>query len=299
MGGPVLSAAPRPGSPGEGQPAGNPVAPHWRFAIFLLATATGVLALRLLHAAASGLIPAGARAPAFMLVLAGGLLIGHAWTFQLAEPRAWGYVGLGREALRGVAMAEATLLGAAAIAVPVAALLAMGWLRFEPAAPGSSSGAALSALALLVPASLWEELFVRGFAFAILRERWGAGGALVATSLAFGGLHLLNAEATVRSVAVVTLAGIFLGLVLVRTGSLYAAWAAHLAWNAVLVVGLHATVSGVALPQPGYRLVDNGPDWATGGPWGPEGGVFAAAGLAVAAWTIHRRPSRRLEPGHE
>jgi membrane protease YdiL (CAAX protease family) len=174
--------------------------------------------------------------------------------------------------------------------------VAIRWLRVEPAEAGSSLGAAAGSLAVLIPAAFWEELFVRGYAFATIRERWGATGAIVATSLLFGGLHFLNEGSTVPAVGVVTLAGIFLGLVLVRTGSLYAAWAAHVAWNAVLVAVMHANVSGLAMDAPDYRVVDAGPDWATGGNWGPEGGLFAAMGLVVAIWIIFRRPSRRLEP---
>ncbi|HEX9563712.1 MAG TPA: CPBP family intramembrane glutamic endopeptidase [Gemmatimonadaceae bacterium] len=272
------------------------ISPPWRLAVFVLATAVGVLGLRLIHSFVSGFIPVGARPSVFMVILAGGLLIGHAWTFRLVEPRGWAYVGLGREALQPRLLGAGALAGAAAIAIPAGVLLALGWLRVAPTDPGSASGAAAAAMALLLPASLWEELFVRGFAFAILRERWGSVKALLATSTAFGALHVLNAGATLLSVSVVTLAGIFLGLVLVRTGSLYAAWAAHLSWNVVLVVGLHASVSGVELPAPGYRVIDAGPDWATGGPWGPEGGLFAAAGLVAAVWIIYRRPLRRTEP---
>ena len=79
--------------------------------------------------------------------------------------------------------------------------------------------------------------------------------------------------------------------------SLYAAWAAHLAWNAVLVVFLHATVSGIVMASPDYQLVENGPDWATGGAWGPEGGVVAAAGLALATWYVIWRQARRRSEG--
>lgn len=234
-----------------------------------------------------------------MIVMAGGMLIGHAWTFQLVDRRAWRFVGLGREALSAGPLLLGAGLGALAIGLPSAALLALGWLRVQPSLPGTSLGAALASMAFLVPASLWEELLVRGYAFATLRERWGAPGAILATSLMFGAIHFINAGATIGAVGVVTLAGVFMGLVLVRTGSLYAAWAAHLAWNAMLVIVLHATVSGLALESPDYRVVDSGPDWATGGAWGPEGGVFAAVGLAVASWIIFRRRDAARRLAHE
>ena len=230
-----------------------------------------------------------------MLVMAGGLLIGHAWTFHLVDLRGWSFVGLGREALSAKTMATGAALGALAIGLPCAALLAMGWLRLAPGDATSPLGMAVAALAMLVPAALWEELFVRGYAFSLLRERWGALAAILATSVVFGATHLINADVTVQAVLVVTLGGVFLGLIRDSLRSLYAAWAAHLAWNVVLVVVLHASVSGLEMDAPGYRVVDAGPDWATGGAWGPEGGWFAAASLAVAIWYVYRR-SHRPEP---
>jgi hypothetical protein len=41
----------------------------------------------------------------------------------------------------------------------------------------------------------------------------------------------------------------------------------------------HVAVSGLAVETPDYRIIDAGPDWATGGVWGPEGGMGAAAGM--------------------
>jgi membrane protease YdiL (CAAX protease family) len=272
------------------------LSPPWRLAIFVLACAAGIMGMRLAHSLIAGWIPVWAREAGFMVVMVGGLLIGHAWTFSVVDRRGWKFVGLDREALRPASLAFGAGLGALAIAVPAAALLAIGWLQVQSSDAGSSLGAAMGSMAVLIPAAFWEELFVRGYAFQTIRERWGATGAIVATSLLFGGLHFLNEGSTLGAVSVVTLAGIFLGLVLVRTGSLYAAFAAHLAWNAVLVAVMHANVSGVAMDAPDYRIVDSGPDWATGGTWGPEGGIFAVVGLAIATWIIFRRPTRRLEP---
>lgn len=288
------------------EPPANPVAapsaaPHWRLAIFLLASAIGVLACRLLFMILSALVPATAAAltalTGFTWMMSAGLLLGHAWTVRVAEPRGWAVMGLDGEAAHPRVVAPAALLGAAAIGGPALALLAMGWLRVEPAPDGSSLGAALVVLPLLVPGALWEELLLRGYGFTVVRERWGAWRAIAVTSAVFGVLHLVNPGASAQSVTLVTLAGCFLGYLRVRTGSVYAAWAAHLAWNLVLVAALHTEVSGVALPAPDYRVVEAGPDWATGGPWGPEGGLFAGAGLVGGIAVLSRwRPRRQ---GHD
>jgi hypothetical protein len=80
----------------------------------------------------------------------------------------------------------------------------------------------------------------------------------------------------------VALAGIFLGGVLVVTGSLWAAFAAHLAWNWTLSAVIHTPVSGLPFVVPDYRAIDAGPDWITGGAWGPEGGIAAGLGMCAA-----------------
>jgi hypothetical protein len=115
------------------------------------------------------------------------------------------------------------------------------------------------------------------------------------TSVAFGVAHAGNlATAQPLALLLVTLAGVFLGWVVLARRSVYAAIAAHVAWNAVLVAALHTEVSGARLgAPPAYRVVDAGPDWATGGPWGPEGGLAAGAGITVALLiTLSRRRSR-------
>jgi hypothetical protein len=134
---------------------------------------------------------------------------------------------------------------------------------------------------------------MRGYPFAVLRERFGVWPAIAATSVIFGLMHLGNPSVTARSIALVMLAGVFLGLVVVVTRSLWAAWVAHFAWNFTLAALLHTPVSGLPLARPDYQLLDAGPDWATGGSWGPEGGAGAALGMLASmgylSWRLRRR----------
>jgi hypothetical protein len=149
---------------------------------------------------------------------------------------------------------------------------------------------------MLLPAALLEELVTRGYIFAVLRETWGWKWTLMVTSVAFGLLHLQNAGVTVESVLLVIAAGLLLGGIMVAMRSLYAAWMAHFAWNWTMAVVFHTAVSGLPLESPGYRYVDAGPDWATGGPWGPEGGIPAGLGMgggAAVAYLYARRHRAR------
>jgi hypothetical protein len=132
---------------------------------------------------------------------------------------------------------------------------------------------------MLLPAALAEELLTRGYVLSALREVWGWSGAIAATSVGFGLLHLKNPDATARSLVLVVLAGCFLGSVVWVTRSLYAAWMAHFAWNWTMAVVFHVAVSGLWMETPRYRYVDAGPAWVTGGGWGPEGGLPAGVGM--------------------
>lgn len=226
------------------------------------------------------------------------LLIGTAFALRYVDKRPWRDVWLGKDAGRPALIGFGLVIGGLAIGVPTAMLVAGRWLRETAGGAGSWWGAAVRLTLMLLPAALAEELATRGYILSVLRGWWGWSWAIAATSVAFGLLHLANAGATAGSVALVTLAGVFLAAVVYATRSLYAAWAAHFAWNWTMAVLFHTAVSGLPLEAPRYRYVDAGPDWATGGVWGPEGGVPAGLGMGAGvgiAYAFARRARSRRE----
>ncbi len=173
-------------------------------------------------------------------------------------------------------------------------LAATGHARIE-AVPAAVAGGfdawlatALRLTVLLAPAALWEELIFRGYLWTVAEQAAGLRVARWSTALAFGLVHLQNPGAGVMSLVLVTLAGLCLGAIRESTGSLAAAWLAHLMWNWTMAVVLHVPVSGLAFDTPGYRTVVTGPAWWTGGTWGPEGGG-AALFLLGGAWLLSLR----------
>ncbi len=208
------------------------------------------------------------------------------------DVRPWRDVGLAPSAARASLVGKGWCIGFAAIGAACGALLAVGWLRIAPSEPGSSFAAAVRITIVLVPAALAEEVLCRGYLLTVIRERIGTRGAVGATSLAFGALHVSNPGWTIASVAIVALAGVFLAAVRVAYDSLYAAWAAHVAWNWVMAVPLHAPVSGLRFESPDYRTVSAGPAWVTGGAWGPEGGLAAAIAMLACLFFLYARRRR-------
>jgi membrane protease YdiL (CAAX protease family) len=277
--------------------AGAPRAP-WRLLFFAAAAVAAMIAVDwTVYPLVSGAAWFVARwqpvLHPWLLLLA--LLLAHATSIRVLRRESWTSVGLHREAARPAHFARGLLVGAAAVGAPSLVLVSIGWLRPEAAGPGSSLAAALHHLVFLAPAALAEELLVRAYPFAVLRAAAGDGVALVATSAVFGLLHLQNAGANLQSVLQVAFAGVWLGGVLLVTGSLYAAWAAHFGWNWVMAALLHTPVSGLRLTAPDYRLTDAGPDWATGGAWGPEAGLGATLGMAATLIYLVARHPRREE----
>ncbi len=257
----------------------NELRAGWRIGLFVLA---GLAASNVAVPLAAMSIPVVAMPWVRPTLECLAVLAATRFATVTVDETGWSAVGLGAGCWRPRTLLLGLAAGSLAIAVPTSLLIAHGDLSFVSAPDGSASRALLSSAAVLAPAALTEELLMRGYAFAVLSGRWGWPVATGVTSVVFGMLHLGNPGVSALAIANVVAAGVFLAGVRVVTGSLAAAWAAHFAWNWTMSAGFHTAVSGLPFGTPGYQLVDTGPDWLSGGAWGPEGGVAAAVGMIGA-----------------
>lgn len=253
-----------------------------------------VLAL-LLATLAGVLLPPGLQGGALGL-LAGSLLAG--WTFLRLHGRPPGALGFylspegWRELLGGWGLGT---LVALAVVGAMAAGGGLAWTREAGSAAGWLAEGGRAAALLALPAAA-EEAFVRGYPLQALAEAWGAMWALVTTSALFGAMHLWNPEVTPLAALNVAVAGVFLGVVYLRTGSLWWATGAHLGWNWCHGFLADVPVSGLeVIDAPLYEGRAQGPSWLGGGGFGPEGSLVATVLLAAAAALCWR--SARLGPG--
>lgn len=266
----------------------------WRGLLFVAVSIVALfmasVVVAMLQSAAAS---AGIRLLVHPLVYPMGFLAAHVFMLRQVERKDWSYVWLGREAARPSKLVSGLALGTLAVALPAGALLASNQLSVVDAPDGAWWSTALLATAVLLPSAFAEEMFARGYIFALLREAAGWKLALAATSIGFGLLHMANPGANWQSLSVVVLAGFFLGAIVLVTGSLYAATLAHFAWNWFIAAVLHMPVSGIpVVGSPDYKVVETGPDWLTGGSWGPEGGLAAGLGLSIGliylSWSARR-----------
>ncbi len=237
----------------------------------------------------------GAQDILFQCISLASVLIATWIMLRRVDKLTWSTVGLDRAAASPRLIAKGLGLGAFTIGVTSLVLLGAGMMRIDRTVPGSWWGEAWRSTLLFLPAAFFEELFIRGYVFAILRRAGGWKLALIVTSVVFGLLHAWNPNPDAESILAVIVAGFFLGAVFLATRSLYAAGTAHFAWNWVMSGALHIAVSGVPTRDPDYRFVETGPDWLTGGPWGPEGGIAAVAAMFIVLFYLFGRYLRRLE----
>ena len=122
-----------------------------------------------------------------------------------------------------------------------------------------------------------EELLYRGVIQRVSEERLGTWLALAFASVWFGWQHADNPGAGLfDGVMIALFGGVLLGACFVATRRLWLAIGVHAAWNFVEGGVFGTPVSGYAIPGV-LRSSLSGPEWLTGGPFGPESSLVTLA----------------------
>lgn len=197
--------------------------------------------------------------------------------------------------------APAELLGGASLGGLLAGLVVglLAILGYDRVLGVNSLAVIVPALALAAQSAYLEELVARGILFRILEEWLGTWLALTISAAIFGGLHLLNRNATViAALAIALSAGLLLGAAFVVTRRLWMPIGLHFAWNASLGAVLGLAVSG-GEAKGLLRSELAGPELLTGGPFGPEASIqVMILGLVFATALLVRakRQGRVIPP---
>lgn len=182
------------------------------------------------------------------------------------------------------------LLGAGLFSAVVAVLAVLG--AFDIAGVGSMDGLAI-ALSSALATGVVEEIVFRGIIYRLTEAAYGSTIAIVVSAALFGLAHAFSPNATViATVAIAIEAGLLLALAYVVTRRLWLVIGFHAAWN--------FTQGGIfGLAVSGHRSEGlfvgqtSGPEWLTGGAFGPEASVIAIAVCLPAAWALYLRARRR------
>jgi uncharacterized protein len=139
------------------------------------------------------------------------------------------------------------------IGIPIALTIVIGVLSsyflppqqddFMTEAYKNSIYPALFWIAVVVFGPAFEEIFFRGFVFIGLKEsRIGAAGAVILTSLAWAVLHIQYEWTGIVSIFVL---GIVMGVVRLKTGSLWSTLIMHMTWNLLATVAIVLSINGI------------------------------------------------------
>jgi membrane protease YdiL (CAAX protease family) len=143
-----------------------------------------------------------------------------------------------------------------------------------------------------------EEVLARGFLLPVFGVRWGPLAGVAVSSLFFALLHLSNPHISIISLLNLALFGLFAALYALYEGGLWGIFAIHAIWNWAQGNLYGFSVSGLEINSSMFfDLMEDGPDWLTGGLFGPEGGLVVTFVLIIGlllVWLTRRRRSRKL-----
>ena len=119
------------------------------------------------------------------------------------------------------------------------------------------------------------------------------------SSLVFGILHLGNPNATWVSVINICLAGLFLGLGMVLTGSLAIPIGLHITWNLFQGNVFGFAVSGIRIGATVIATETVANTWLVGGAFGPESGFVSILAMLLGSvltvlWVRWKQPLRLM-----
>lgn len=190
------------------------------------------------------------------------------------------------------------LIGAVAFTAAVGLLVVAGAYSVGPDSSITVTG---TAFGVGVLSGVCEEILFRGILFQRLSDLFGTYGALLGSSIFFGGSHLANPDATLWSAfAIAVEAGVMLGLAFVVTGRLWLPIGIHFAWNYTqggifgIAVSGNELGSGLLRSEP-----EPGRDALTGGAFGVEASpaaVLVCLVVSAALWTVARRRGLVVPP---
>lgn len=191
-------------------------------------------------------------------------------------------------------LAFGLFLGAFLMAIIFIVELVMGWVTitgfFKPAGSGSFLMGIVFATFNFIFVGIYEEMMSRGYQIhnlaeglrgKILSPKFALLLSYILTSSFFGFLHYTNPNATLVSTLLLILAGLFLGLGYILTGELALPIGLHITWNFFQGNVFGFPVSGTQAGATFIGIQQGGPDFWTGGAFGPESGLLGVLAIAL------------------
>ncbi len=260
------------------------VRPGWRIFLFFLILGIGTA---LFIIPVSGLL-AGQTTALDMLLGLAAVLATYCMT-RFVNRKPFTAVGLSLHPATFRELGWGLLLGFGMMSVIFLAEYLLGevrlvWRDFPPLKVLAVLG---SGFVTFLVAAAAEELLFRGYVFQTLIQWITFLPAMLLMALVFALSHLANPHITILSTLNVGLAGIWLSFAYMKTRSLWLPIGLHFSWNFTQTSLYAFRTSGLDFGgRELFASIQSGPDWLTGGAFGPEGGVLATIALIACTWYI-------------
>lgn len=278
----------------DGTARSTPIAWYWRLGGFAAAFLAATMLARGTRFLLTGRarLPPGPNAsaePYFLLYRATGVaaVLAATWfALRLLDRRRFSDIGLGggvRAAARDVA--KGAVLVSTIFIAGFACLAAAGQVRIVSAGPDWRA-VLLHAIPATALIALYEELLFRGYPFQVLVQRFRPVTAIVIFALAFGLMHCSNPGMTIVGAAATGLWSVLLGVLVVRSRSLWTCIGFHFAGNFMQNTVLGSPTSGMTFGT-SMLTVDLAPTAFAGSPTGIEASVpVLLAGAIAVGWIL-------------
>lgn len=142
-------------------------------------------------------------------------------------------------------------------------------------------------LATLALFTLAIEAVFRGYLFERLIRTVGPALATLLMSFAYAVVSAFHPQSTRLSIFAAFLTGILLSMAYLRTRALWLPWGLHFAWAASMGALFGLPVGGVNAYSSFVDTTSSGPDWLTGGLYGPEGSLICAAVIVLGMVALY------------
>ncbi|MGN8225237.1 CPBP family intramembrane glutamic endopeptidase [Gracilimonas sp. BCB1] len=215
--------------------------------------------------------------------------------FRYVDGRPWSFSGLKldntwiKECLAGIVMA------ALAMGLIFLTLWQTGGLEITSFS-WNRSGDTFWLIPLLIffvqmaSVGFYEEVMARGYLLPNITEGFTLGNitpqkaaiiAVIISSGIFGLGHAGNPNANITAVVNIVLAGVMLAVPFIITGRLGLSVGIHFSWNFFQGGIFGFRVSGMEVRNSLIQIQQGGPDWWTGGSFGPEAGLIGVLGILL------------------
>lgn len=153
-------------------------------------------------------------------------------------------------------------------------------------------------LVIFMAGAVSEEVIFRGYLLQTLMQGITFLPATLLMALLFAGGHAANPGVTTFALINIGLAAVWLSFAYLKTRALWLPIGLHFGWNFAQTAVFGFPTSGLEFGE--YRVLvttAHGPEWITGGAFGPEGGVLATLALIAGTWYIVKQQRMRAPEG--